>query len=514
VAGGTQKPRILSAAYLQFRSVGKTFPGVRALDDVSFSVGEGSVHALIGENGAGKSTLLKILSGVYQPTSGDLTLDGRPQSFAGTREAINAGVAVIYQELHLVPQLSVAENIYLGHLPQRLGLVGRPRLLEQTRALLEELGQNIDPRALISSLPIGQRQMVEIAKALTRKAKVLAFDEPTSSLGTRETDQLFTVIQRLQSQGRAIIYVSHRLEEIFRLCDAATVFRDGRHVQTFDRLDGVTIHTLVKLMVGREIRDIFRYAPRPPLPSPTPALEVRGLRGPGLSGPADFTVARGEILGLFGLIGAGRTELMKLVYGASRASAGRVLLNGRPVPPHSPRAAVARGLMFCSEDRKNEGIIGVRSVMENINLSARRHFSRLGFFIRESRERQNAQTQVQRLAIRTPSLRQQIMYLSGGNQQKALLARWLSEDVKVLLLDEPTRGIDVGAKSEIYAIIYDLAQRGIGVVVVSSELPEVLGVCDRLLVMRQGRIAGTLARAEATPEKVLHLSLPAASAAS
>ena len=499
----------MGPAYLQFESVSKNFPGVRALDEVSFAVGEGSVHALIGENGAGKSTLLKVLSGLYRPDAGRLVLGGQEQHFRSTSAAIRAGVAVIYQELQLVPELSVAENLYLGNLPRRLGWVNRKELIAAAARQLTNLGERIDPRAKLGSLPIGQRQMVEIAKALARNAKVIAFDEPTSSLSARETERLFAVIGQLKLSGRVILYVSHRLEEIFDVCDSATVLRDGRLAQTYDSLKGVSRDDLVRKMVGRSIEDIFHYQGRTPGPE---VLQVRELMGPGLSRPASFTARAGEIVGFFGLVGAGRTELMKLIYGARRAQGGQVLVDGRAVNAASPRQAIAAGIVLCPEDRKKEGIIPIRSVMENLNISGRRHFSRLGFFINESRERANAGKHVERLAIRTPSLGQLVMNLSGGNQQKVILARWLSEQIRVILLDEPTRGIDVGAKSEIYSIIHELANAGIAVVVVSSELPEVLGVCDRICIMREGAIVADIPRSEATQQTVVSLALPATSA--
>ncbi|MCY3024545.1 MAG: L-arabinose ABC transporter ATP-binding protein AraG [Planctomycetota bacterium] len=495
----------MESAYLQFDSVSKSFPGVRALDCVSLGAAEGSVHALIGENGAGKSTLLKILSGLYRPDSGRVLLGGQGQQFRSTAAAIRAGVAVIYQELQLVPELSVAENIYLGHLPARLGWVNGRKLLDSAEMQLTVVGEGIDPRAKVGSLPIAQRQMVEIAKALARDAKVLAFDEPTSSLSARETDRLFAVIDQLKRQRRVILYVSHRLEEIFEVCDSATVLRDGQCAHTYPSLEGATRDDLVRKMVGRSIEDIFGYQRRPLGPE---LLKVENLLGPGLAEAASFSVRAGEIVGFFGLVGAGRTELMKLIYGARRARQGRVLIEGRQVRAGGPQQAIRAGIVLCPEDRKKEGIIPIRSVMENVNLSGRRHFSRLGFIINEARERINARRHVDRLAIRTPSLGQLVMNLSGGNQQKVVLARWLSEQIKVILLDEPTRGIDVGAKSEIYSIIYELAAAGIAVVVASSELPEVLGICDRVCVMREGAIVADIARAEATQQNVLSLALP------
>ncbi|MDP9174446.1 MAG: L-arabinose ABC transporter ATP-binding protein AraG [Planctomycetota bacterium] len=490
---------------LQIINVSKSFPGVRALEDVSFDVGGGVVHALLGENGAGKSTLLKILSGAYRADRGTVQVDGQACRFHSPSEAFAAGIAVIYQELHLVPQMSVAENFYLGHLPSAMGWVRRGKLLEMARAQLASLGEDINPRAKISSLSIAQQQMIEIAKALTRDARVIAFDEPTSSLSSREVDRLFEIIGRLRDQGRVILYVTHRMEEVYRICGAATVLRDGRHVKTFSSLQGVTQNTLVSAMVGRLIADVFNYSPRP---KGEAALLVAGLIGPGVKAPVNLEVARGEIVGIFGLVGAGRTELLKLIYGATRSRSGSTQIDGQAVSIRSPGAAIAAGMALCPEDRKREGIIPIRSVMENINLTSRRHFSPLGLFINNRRERKNASHFIGRLGIRTPSLGQKIKFLSGGNQQKAILGRWLGENLKVLLLDEPTRGIDVGAKSEIYSIIYELARKGVGVLLVSSELPEVLGVCDRVLVMRQGKIVADLARSEASAEKMLHLALP------
>jgi len=498
----------VAANLLRFENISKSFPGVRALQDVSFSVAGGSVHALLGENGAGKSTLLKILSGLYRPDAGRFFLDDQPLFFHSTADAIRSGITVIHQELQLVPEMSVAENLFLGHLPNRLGFLQRRQLLQRTIAQLSDLGEKIDPRARTASLPIAQRQMVEIAKALSRDAKVIAFDEPTSSLSGPEVQRLFAVIRKLRAAGRVILYVSHRMEEIFQICDKATVLRDGRLVETFDQPAQVGHDVLVRAMVGRSISDVFSYSPRP---QGAPALEVRDLRGPGVIAPATFSVARGQIVGVFGLVGAGRTELLKLIYGATRATSGHIRVDSNPVKITSPSDAIATGVVLCPEDRKREGIIPQASVLENVNLSGRRHFSRLGFFLRRRHERENAARFVRELQIRTPSLSQQIVYLSGGNQQKAILARWLSERVRVLLLDEPTRGIDIGAKGEIYSIIYKLAQQGTGVLLVSSEMPEVLGVCDRILVMRQGSIVADLKREQATPERVLQLALPVSS---
>jgi L-arabinose transport system ATP-binding protein len=491
-------------SYLQFENLSKSFPGVNALDSVSFGVDEGSVHALCGENGAGKSTLLKILSGVYSQDSGKVLLNGEATTYASPFGAIDAGIVVIYQELHLVPEMSVAENVFLGHIPQKAGWVNRRSLAEKTTELLDTLGVKIDPWTRVGSLPIALRQIVEIAKALSHDAKVIAFDEPTSSLSAREVEHLFKVIGDLKSKGKVILYVTHRMAEIFTICDAATILRDGKHVETFANLGGITADDVVRRMVGRSLEDIYGYRSRS---FGGTALEVRHLVAPGISSPIDLNVRAGEIVGVFGLAGAGRSELLHGIYGAARKS-GVVEVFGKVAKSTSPPESIRNGLMLCPEDRKKDGIFGLRSVAENINISARRRYSRLGFWINDKAEMENAQSQVNRLSVRTPSLQQPIGLLSGGNQQKAILGRWLSENVRVLMLDEPTRGIDVGAKHEIYEIIYELADQGVGILLVSSELPEVLGVCDRILVMREGAMVGELAREEASEEKVIRLALP------
>lgn len=490
---------------LDIQGVAKGFPGVQALSDVSFSVDSSRIHALCGENGAGKSTLLKILSGVYRSDAGEILLDGHKLAPRTPHEAIRAGVAVIYQELHLVPEMTVAENVLMGHLPQRLGWVDRRSMWAAAGVELAKLKLDVDPRARLGSLSLAQRQMVEIAKALSHDAKVFAFDEPTSSLSAREVTSLFEMIRTLKGQGRIVIYVSHRLDEIFEICQAATVLRDGRHVETFTSLEGVDSNKLVSRMVGRDITDIYGYRQRE---HRAPALVVDCLAAPGLSEPASLSVAEGEVVGLYGLIGAGRTELMRGVFGAERRSAGEVKVGASSPRAKTPRGSIDAGLMLCPEDRKKDGIIPVRSVAENVNISARRGFSPMGFFIRNSREHKNAQAQVERLNVKTPSLEQPVMLLSGGNQQKVILGRWLSEDVKVMMLDEPTRGIDVGAKREIYEIIFGLAEKGVAILLASSELPEVLGICDRILVMREGAIVAEFTRETATEEELLKQAFP------
>jgi len=493
-----------SAPYLEFRGIGKVFPGVVALDEISFGCRKGEIHALMGENGAGKSTLLKILAGNYRPDKGEIILGGKSTRFSSTAESLAAGIAIIYQELHLLPESSVAENIYMGQLPTRGGRIDWKTLYRDCRRQLERLGLDINPKTTLKTLSIGQRQMIEIAKALTRDAAVIAFDEPTSSLSAREIDQLFQVIKDLKNEGKAIIYVSHRIEEIFHLCDKITVFKDGRYVRTFDDIKTVTNDSLVKAMVGRNVGDIYGYAAREHGPV---SLEVKGLMAPGLKRPADLSVRKGEIVGLFGLVGSGRSELLMGIFGGSKKTAGTVHLDGQELNIQSPLNAIAHGLVLCPEDRKAEGIIPIHSVRDNINISARRNRLIGGLIINNAWEKDNSQARIQELNIKTPGDSQLMMNLSGGNQQKVILGRWLSEKIRCTLLDEPTRGIDVGAKNEIYNIIYNLASRGIAVVLVSSDLPEILGVSDRVVVMRDGGIVGELSHDEATEEKTLRLAM-------
>ncbi|NWA37631.1 L-arabinose ABC transporter ATP-binding protein AraG [Pseudomonas reactans] len=495
----------MTAAALRFDGIGKTFPGVKALDGISFSAHPGQVHALMGENGAGKSTLLKILGGAYIPNSGTLQIGEQFMAFKNAADSIANGVAVIHQELHLVPEMSVAENLFLGHLPSRLGVVNRRLLREQALACLKGLADEIDPAEKLGRLSLGQRQLVEIAKALSRGAHVIAFDEPTSSLSAREIDRLMAIITRLRDEGKVVLYVSHRMEEVFRICNAVTVFKDGRYVRTFDDMSALTHDQLVTCMVGRDIQDIYDYRPRE---HGEVALKVDSLLGPGLREPISFNVRKGEILGLFGLVGAGRTELFRLLSGLERASAGQLQLCGEPLHLQSPRDAISAGVLLCPEDRKKEGIIPLSSVAENINISARGAHSTFGWLLRDGWEKGNADQQIKAMKVKTPNAAQKIMYLSGGNQQKAILGRWLSMPMKVLLLDEPTRGIDIGAKAEIYQIIHNLAAQGIAVIVVSSDLMEVMGIADRILVLCEGALRGEQTREHATESNLLQLALP------
>jgi L-arabinose transport system ATP-binding protein len=476
------------------------------LSSVSFDVRAGEVHGLMGENGAGKSTLLKILGGEYQPEAGRILIDCNEVRFANAAASIDAGIAVIHQELQYVPDMSVAENLLLGRLPVSRGWFSKSRAVSVARERLLAMGVDLDPTTSLRKLSIAQRQMVEICKALMRDAKIIALDEPSSSLSHTETEVLFRLVRQLRQEQRALIYISHRMDEIYALCDACTVFRDGRMIATHAELKHLPRATLVREMVGRDIADIYHYRKRP---HGDVRFSASALLGKPLAEPATFQVRRGEIVGFFGLVGAGRSELMHLAYGARKREQGTITLDGQAVRINGPRDAIRHGIVLCPEDRKEAGIVAMASVADNINISCRRHSSRAGIFLNRKREAQIADGFIRQLQIKTPSRRQKIRFLSGGNQQKAILARWLAEpDMRVVILDEPTRGIDVGAKHEIYDVIYTLAERGCAVVVVSSELPEVLGISDRIVVMREGRIAGELDRDLATEQSVLSLALP------
>ena len=490
---------------LRIEHVSVEYPGVKALDDVSFGVNARSIHALLGENGAGKSTVLRVLAGVQSPSLGHILIDGARVKFRSARDALSAGIAVIYQELNLAPNMSVADNLLLGQLPARRGFIHRRRILQRARAMLAELGEELDPDAAIASLPLGQRQMVEIGKALLREARIIAFDEPTSALSARETARLKLIVRALQQRGCAIVYVTHRMEEVFDLCDAGTVLRDGQCVAHYSSLQAASPPQLIRDMVGREIADVYGFRARALGDS---LICVNRLQGRGLSAPASFSVRRGEIVGLFGLVGAGRTELVRLLCGAERAAAGEVTFRGQTVRYGNPRAAVEDGVALCPEDRKREGRFSLASVSDNLNISVRRRTAYAGLFLNRDEERRMATEYIDRLAVKTPTPNTAIGHLSGGNQQKIILARWLAEDIDLLIMDEPTRGIDVGARAEIYRILYDLAARGKGIILVSSDLAEVVSVTDRVLVMRAGAIVADVDRAQATAETLLSMALP------
>ena len=491
------------SALIAYEGVGKVFPGVVALDGVSFSVAGGEVRALMGENGAGKSTLLKILAGEYRPDSGRLVVEGQPVAFAGPRDSQAAGIAIIHQELHLAADLTVTENLLLGMMPTRMGIIDRRAARERAQAILARLGEDIDPDAKVRTLPIGKRQMIEIGKALARDARIIAFDEPTSSLSARETRTLMRIIDDLRRDGRAMLYVSHRMEEVFEISDSVTVLRDGRHVADYPDMKMLSQDQLITAMAGRTITDIYGYRSR--LLGDV-AVAVIGLEGLGLREPLSFEARQGEILGFFGLVGAGRSELFRLIYGAVPPAAGEVVIHGEVLASTDPRRAIAAGLALCPEDRKDEGIVPLAGVAENIALARRNLIGRP--LVDERGESAQAVELIQLMRVKTASSATAIATLSGGNQQKAIIARWLAADSRILLMDEPTRGIDVGARSEIYAHMYRLAEEGRTILFASSDMPEVMGVADRIIVMREGRIAGIVPRADATPDLLLRLALP------
>ncbi|MFV0431472.1 MAG: L-arabinose ABC transporter ATP-binding protein AraG [Alphaproteobacteria bacterium] len=491
--------------YLEFCDITQKFGEFKALDQINFAVSEGSVHALVGENGAGKSTLLKVLSGVNHPTQGCLKIDTQEKLYKNVKESLNDGVSIIYQELNIVPEMSVAENLMLGKMPKGAFGLDKRSLHKQAKKIMAGLIDEIAPGELMKNLPLGQWQMVEIAKAIGQGAKIIAFDEPTSSLSFREIERLFAVIEKLKNEGKVILYVSHRMDEIFQICDAITVFKDGQHVRTYNDTKDVTKEQLVKDMVGRELKEVYHKSEHS---QNDVCLKVDNILGKGLNKPVSLEVKSGEILGLFGLVGAGRSELLKLLFGRHPIKQGQISIDGKAKKFRSVIDAIDNGLIFCPEDRKSEGIVGIHSVAENINIANRKRHLKAGFCIDHSWEKNNAKTMAKKLDVRTTSLKKAIEKLSGGNQQKAILARWLSEDMKIVLLDEPTRGIDVGAKAEIYQLIQTLAQEGKAVVVVSSDLPEVMGIADRIVVMREGEVVQSVQQKDFSEENLLKLALP------
>lgn len=486
---------------VEFRNITKRFPGVLALDDVSWRLMPGEIHALLGENGAGKSTLLRILAADYRPDAGGLVLDGRPVAFNAPADAHAAGIRVIYQEPNLVLTRSVAENVLLGRLPRRWRRVDTSALHSATAALARRLGVTLDPRQMVGGLGAAQRQIVEIMKALAADTRVLALDEPTSSLSTREAEQLFTLLDRLRASGVGIIYVSHRMEEIRRLADRVTVLRDGRLVATAE-LSNVDDGGLIRMMVGRKLTDVFGTSTGV---GQEIALRLRGLTTNRV-GPVSLTVRRGEVVGLAGLVGSGRSRLVRALSGVDQVTAGVIEAHGRPIRLRSPTDAIDAGIGVCPEDRKALALVPDRSVGENIALTSRISRPRLRV-IRRKAEAALIDRYMSELRIKAPSAATRVSTLSGGNQQKVVLARWLALEPSVLVLDEPTRGIDVGARSEIYALIRRLAASGVAILFASSELIEVIGLADRSYVMRAGTVTGEVSRADATEELLLQYAI-------
>jgi len=484
---------------LQLRNISKSFPGVRALDDVGFDVSPGEVHALLGENGAGKSTLIKIMSGVYEPDAGNLKIHDHSVSFKNPLDAQAAGIATIYQELLLFPALTVAENIFMGHPPRnRFGGVDWRAMNKKAEGLLRSLDiLDLEPKQIVGTLSIGNRQRVEIAKALSRDARILIMDEPTAALTEADVDRLFDIVRRLRERNVGIVYISHRLEEVFELADRVTVLRDGMHVDT-KPIAETNRDDLISMMVGRTIEALF---PKADVPKGEVVLEIAGLNRPPLTKDVSLSIRAGEIVGLAGLVGSGRSELAQTIFGVTPATSGSIIFCGEKVRISSPREATSLGIAYVPEDRGHQGLIRPMTLRENVSLAVLERLSRYTF-IRRQDERELVEDAIARFGIRASGTEQVVNKLSGGNQQKAVVAKWLATKPRLLIMDEPTRGVDVGAKAEIHRLMGELVARGLAILMISSELPEVLGMSDRILVMREGQLVAEFSRDRAEQEEI------------
>ena len=484
---------------LEMKGITKEFPGVKALDKADFRVYQGKVMALLGENGAGKSTLMKILTGVYQRTSGDMFYKGESVEFKNTKMSQEQGVSIIHQELNLIPELTVAENIFLGREPiNAYHKINWDKMFDDAKKLLQELGISFSPKTPVSKLSIGHQQMVEIAKALSFNSEVIIMDEPTDALTTKETEYLFEVIKKLKNDGKSIVYITHRLEEVFEICDYATVLRDGQFIaeQPISDLDKEKI---IELMVGRTLTEQY---PRISVEKGKQVLSVRGVTNEYVS-DINFDLYEGEIVGISGLMGSMRTELAKTIYGVYSMKVGQILLNNKPAKINSPVDAIKQGIAYVSEDRKTNGLILGLSIKENMSISALEIFSSLLGKINKAKENKKAEEFTKEMSIRTPSIYQKVKNLSGGNQQKVSISKSLMSNPKILILDEPTRGVDVGAKKEIYTLINKFKKEGMCILMISSEIPEILGMSDRIMVMHEGKITGEMDLSEATQEIIM-----------
>jgi ribose transport system ATP-binding protein len=491
------------APVLEMRHIRKTFPGVVALDDVDFDLRRGEVHILLGENGAGKSTLMKILSGAYQKTAGEIILDGAEVQIKNPKHAQVLGISTIYQEFNLIPHLSVGENIFLGREPARLpGVIDQRAIFQEATGALAGLGLNLNPHKLVKELRVAEQQMVEVAKALSLDARILIMDEPTAALTEHEIGELFATIRRLKEKGVSIVYISHRMEELFEIGDRVTVLRDGRSVGTYDVRE-MSKSELIRLMVNRELTELF---PKEKTTRGAEVLRVEGLTTKGGVKDISFSLHKGEVLGIAGLLGAGRTELARAIFGLDKITSGTIYIKGVAQRIGSPRSAINSGIGFLTEDRKSQGLVLPLSVEKNLCLSSVDKFSRWGIMAKRE-ERRAADRYVKELRIKTPSLEQKVVFLSGGNQQKVVLSKWLCSQAEVFIFDEPTRGVDGGAKAEIYQLMNRLTASGVAIIMISSELLEVLGMSDRILVMREGRIAGEFSAEESTQERILQCAL-------
>jgi ribose transport system ATP-binding protein len=511
------EPTAAPPPMLEMRGITKTFPGVKALSNVDLKVWSGEVLALMGENGAGKSTLMKILSGAYHADpGGEIRLDGEVVHITDPHIGRKLGIAIIYQELSLAPNLTVAENIHLGDEPRQGPLVDRAAMAEGCKGLLDRLGVTFGPNTVVGNLSIAEQQLVEIARALHVKSKVLVMDEPTTALSNRETEKLFQLIHRLRDEGLAIIYITHRMAEVYELADRVSVLRDGTYVGTLGH-DEVNPETVVRMMVGRKLDSFYIHRRGGSFDDQPVVLDVRGLTDrAGRVQDASFVLRRGEVLGLGGLVGSGRTELARLIYGADRRSRGSVLLDGEPADMTSSGESLKRGIAYLTEDRKRQGLFLDMSVKDNVNIGVVKGDALISTVLNFGKARERAAAAIRSLSIRVPHALVNVGALSGGNQQKVLLSRWLETCPKVLILDEPTRGVDVGAKAEIYRIIDDLAKKGVAILAISSELPELIGISDRILVMREGHIvgeAGGTSGVEPTQENIIAIATGAVSPA-
>ena len=495
---------------LRMTGISKSFPGVRALDSVDFEVGEAEIHAFLGENGAGKSTLLKILSGAQSPDTGTIEFASQKVSFASPQAAQQAGIVTIYQEFTLAPDMTVAENVFIGREPGSRFFISRKLLEDQTQALCTRIGLDRSPRALVRDLSVAEQQMVEIARALSMKSRLIVMDEPTSALSRTEVEKLFSIIRGLKREGISTIFVTHRLEEVFEICDSYTVLRDGRHVGR-GRVADTSMDGIIQLMVGRELG--LLAARGSSFATPDVALAVQGISRRRKSTDASaielhgvsLKVNKGEILGIAGLVGAGRTETARVIFGADKFDSGTVLIDGKPVSINSPSDAIRQGIGLVPEDRKQQALFLALAIRTNLSIAAHDRISSMGVFISGSKEEALVEEYRKLLNIRMASPDQLVGNLSGGNQQKVVLARWLALRPKVLIVDEPTRGIDVGAKVEVHNLLFQMAEAGIAIIVISSELPEVLAVADRIVTMREGRVTGEVMRQDATQEKLMTL---------
>lgn len=484
---------------LEMDGITKEFPGVKALDNVKLQLYKGDVMALIGENGAGKSTLMKILSGVYSKDRGNIIFEGKEVDFKNPKEAQNAGISIIHQELNLVPYLSIGENIFLGREPTKgFGRVDWDKLYIQAEKYLNKLGMKVNPRKLVKDLSIAEQQMVEIAKALSTNAKIIIMDEPTDSLTDKETEDLFRVINELRDAKRSIVYISHRLQEVFKVCDNITVLRDGQFIGE-ESVKNITEDKIIEMMVGRKLKEQF---PRMDLDPGELVLEVKNLSNDSINN-ISFNLRRGEILGISGLMGSGRTELAKTIYGATEKDSGDIHIYGKKVDIKSEKSAIKEGIAYVSEDRKGEGLVLDLPVLENTTISSLKHFANNWGQINKELEKKTVEEYVGKLSIKTPSINQIVKNLSGGNQQKVSIAKSLMSEPKILILDEPTRGVDVGAKKEIYDLINEFKSRGMSIIMISSEIPEILGIADRILVMCEGEISGEIDVKEASQENIM-----------